>query len=334
MKVVLFDLEQNEIETYKQLLEGNDNVECYTDSLNEENVNLVDGVEVVSVFVTSNITSAMLSKLPDLKYIVCRSTGYDNVDIKSAKQHNVVVCNVPNYGEHTVAEYAFTLLLSLTHKLQDSIAQVRDGQIDHTLLVGTDLSGSTLGVIGAGRIGQKVISIAKGFDMKVVAFDPFPKPEIAKQLGFEYVELDELFAQSDVVTMHVPAVKENERLIDKEALSKFKDGAILINTARGDLVDNLALIDALQNGKLAGAGLDVLDGEAMIDIDHEMALLKHSSTKELKLSAELSILEKMPNVILTPHNAYNTHQALQRIRKSTVETILGFGESKIINQVN
>ncbi len=332
MKTILFNVEQNEVETYKQLL--NDEVECHIEPLNEQSTNLAQSAEVISVFVTSKITSAMLAKLPNLKYIVCRSTGYDNVDIKAAKEHNVVVCNVPNYGEHTVAEYTFTLLLSLTRKLQDSIGQVQLGQIDHTKLVGTDLAGSTLGVIGAGRIGQRVIKIAKGFEMNVVAYDPFEKPEVAKQLGFEYVELDELLSQSDVVTLHVPAVKENEKLINKDALSKFKDNAILINTARGDLVDNVALIDALQNSKLAGAGLDVLDGEAMIDLDHELALLKQTSLKDLRLSAELDILEKMPNVILTPHNAYNTHQALQRIRKSTAETILGFQDSKIQNQVN
>lgn len=334
MKVVLFDLEQNETETYKQLLADTNDVECITEPLNEDSLSLAADAEVISIFVTSKITSSMMAKLPSLKYIVCRSTGYDNVDIKAAKDKGVVVCNVPNYGEHTVAEYAFTLLLSLTRRLQDSIAQVQQGQIDHTKLVGTDLAGSTLGVVGAGRIGQRLIRIANGFEMKTVAYDPFPKPEVAKELGFEYVELDDLYAQSDVVSLHVPGGKNNEKLINENTLTKFKDGAVLINTARGDLVDNVALIEALQNGKLAAAGLDVLDGEAMIDIDHEMALIKQSTSKDLKLSAELAILEKMPNVILSPHNAYNTHQALQRIRRSTAETIIGFEDAKIQNQVN
>lgn len=334
MKTILFDVEQNEIETYRQLLVDAGEVDCHTEPLNEETITMATDAEVISVFVTSKITEGMLSKLPSLKYIVCRSTGYDNIDIKAAKKHDVVVCNVPNYGEHTVAEYAFTLLLSLTRKLQDSISQVQQGQIDHTKLVGTDLAGSTLGVVGAGRIGQRLIKIAKGFEMNIIAYDPFPKPEVAKQLGFEYVELDELYSRADVVSLHVPGGKDNKKLIDKDALAKFKDGAILINTARGDLVDNLALIDALQSGKLSGVGLDVLDGEAMIDIDHEMALLKQGSSRELKLSTELDVLEKMPNVILSPHNAYNTNQALQRIRKSTVETIIDFANSKVQNQVN
>ncbi|MDQ5943553.1 MAG: D-lactate dehydrogenase [Patescibacteria group bacterium] len=334
MKVVLFDLEQNEIETYKQLLTNSSDVSCHTEPLNEDSLSMASDAEVISVFVTSRITSDMFSKLTNLKYIVCRSTGYDNVDTKAAKEKDIVVCNVPNYGEHTVAEYAFTLLLSLTRKLQDSISQVQQGKIDHTKLVGTDLAGSTLGVIGAGRIGQRMITIANGFEMKVIAYDPFAKPEVAKKLGFEYVELDELFARADIVTLHVPGGKNNDAIINESTLEKFKDGALLINTARGDLVDNVALIEALENGKLAGAGLDVLDGESMIDIDHEMALLKKSTAKELKLSAELAILEKMPNVILSPHNAYNTHQALQRIRKSTAETIIGFEDAKIQNQVN
>jgi D-lactate dehydrogenase len=334
MKTVLFDVEQNEIETYKQLLSDIDEVDCHTEPLIESSINLAQDAEVLSVFVTSKITADMLAKLTNLKYIVCRSTGYDNIDIEAAKKRDVAVCNVPNYGEHTVAEYAFTILLSITRKLQDSISQVQQGQIDHTKLVGTDLAGSTLGVIGAGRIGQRLIKIAKGFEMNIVAYDPFPMPEVAKQLGFEYVELDELYSRADIVSLHVPGGKDNKKLVDKDSLAKFKDGAILINTARGDLVDNLALIEALQSGKLSGAGMDVLDGEAMIDIDHEIALLRQSNSKELKLSTELDVLEKMPNVILSPHNAYNTKQALQRIRKSTVETILGFKDSSIQNQVN
>ena len=248
MRTILFDVEQNEIETYKQLLADVGEVDCHTEPLNEESIAMATNAEVISVFVTSKITESMLSKLANLKYIVCRSTGYDNIDVESAKKHDIVVCNVPNYGEHTVAEYAFTLLLSLTRKLQDSISQVQQGQIDHTKLVGTDLAGSTLGVVGAGRIGQRLIKIAKGFEMSVVAYDPFPKPEVAKQLGFEYVELDELYTSADIVSLHVPGSKDNKKLIDKDALEKFKDGAILINTARGDLVDNLALIEALQSG--------------------------------------------------------------------------------------
>ncbi len=334
MRVVLFDIDQNETEIYKQLLSNIEVVDCFSDSLNENSIKLASDAEVVSVFVTSKISAKMLSDLPKLKYIVCRSTGFDNIDIESAKKHGVMVCNVPNYGEHTVAEYAFTLLLSLTRKLQDSIEQVHQGQIDHTKLIGTDLAGSTLGVVGAGRIGQRLISIARGFEMNVVAYDPFPKPEVANQLGFKYVELDELLSISDAVSLHVPGGKNNAKLINKDSLSKFKDGAILINTARGDLVDNLALIEALQNNKLGGAGLDVLEGEAMIDIDHETALLQKPNVKDLKLSTELDILEKMPNVILSPHNAYNTKQALQRIRQSTAETIIGFESSKIKNQVN
>ncbi len=334
MKVALFDVDQNETGIYKQLLSTKGVVDCFNESLNEDSIKLASNAEVVSVFVTSKISAKMFSDLPKLKYIVCRSTGYDNIDIESAKKHGIVVCNVPNYGEHTVAEYAFALLLTVTRRIQESSKQVSQGQIDHTKLVGTDLASSTLGVVGAGRIGQRVIKIARGFEMNVVAYDPYPKPEVAKTLGFEYLELDDLFAKADVVTLHVPGGKNNEKLINKNSLSKFKDGAILINTARGDLVDNLALIEALQSGQLAGAGLDVLDGEAMIDIDHETALLQKPTIKDLKLSAELDILEKMPNVIISPHNAYNTRQALQRIRQSTVETIIGFESSKVQNQVN
>lgn len=334
MKIVLFDVEPNESELYQQMLSENIEVECITEPLSLDNIELTANSEIISVFVTSKITSAMLGKLSNTKLIICRSTGYDNIDIEAAKSLGIAVSNVPNYGEHTVAEYTFALLLSLSRKLQDSMAQVSKGQVDHTKLVGNDLAGSTLGVIGAGKIGQRVIKIARGFEMNVVAYDPYPKPEVAKALGFEYLELDDLFAKADVITLHVPGSKDNQQMINSGALEKLKKGTVLINTARGDLVDNVALINALQNGRLAGAGLDVLDGEVMIDIDHEMALLAKSKAKDLRLSAELDILEKMPNVILSPHNAYNTHQALQRIRKSTVETVIEFTKGKVTNQVN
>lgn len=334
MKITLFDIEPNESELYQQMLSENTEAECITEPLSSENIELAVNSEIISVFVTSKITATMLEKLGNTKLIICRSTGYDNIDTEAAKRAGIAVSNVPNYGEHTVAEYTFALLLSLSRKLQYATVQVGQGQIDHTKLVGNDLAGSTLGVIGAGKIGQRVIKIARGFEMNVVAYDPYPKPEVAKALGFEYVEFDDLFAKANVITLHVPGGKDNKQIIDSNALAKFKKGAVLINTARGDLVDNVALINALQNGKLAGAGLDVLDGEAMIDIDHEMALLAKSKAKDLRLSAELDILEKMPNVILSPHNAYNTHQALQRIRKSTVETVIEFTKGKVTNQVN
>lgn len=334
MKIILFDVEQNEVETYQKLLASTEQIECLAEPLNEESVSKASEAEIVSVFVTSKITADMIKKLPHLKLIVCRSTGYDNVDTLAAKNNNIVVENAPNYGEHTVAEYAFMLLLALTRKLQGATAQVNSGQIDHTQLVGTDLLGSTLGVIGAGKIGQRVIKIAKGFEMNVVAYDPYPNAEAAKELGFEYVQLDELYAQADVISLHIPATPESKNMINAEVFKKLKKDTYLINTSRGDLVDNAALIDALENGNVAGAGLDVLEGEAMIDIDHELALLKHPNNLELKLSAELDILEKMPNVILSPHNAYNTHQALQRIRETTSENINGFINGEIKNQVN
>lgn len=296
--------------------------------------NLHEDAEVISVFVTSSVTREMIERLPKLKLIACRSTGFNNIDLTAAAEHGVTVANVPTYGESTVAEYAFGLMLSLMRKIPESLGFLNH-EVDVATLMGTDLHEKTLGVIGTGHIGQHVIKIAKGFEMRVVAYDPFAKDELAKELGFEYMSLEALLKASDIVTLHAPLTPENKHLINAERLSLMKPSAVVVNTARGELIDLEALAAALDEKQIAGAALDVLEGEQLFDMHEEVGLLR--SHKLPQRTAEQSVvlmaLNKMPNVILTPHNAFNTEEALARINDTTCQNIIRFWYDDVPNRI-
>ncbi len=280
--------------------------------------------EALLVFIYSPVTAEALKQFPSLKLICTLSTGYDHIDLTACKARGVTVCNVPSYGENTVAEQAFALLLALTRKIVPSVNRTRVGDFRLDDLRGVDLAGKTIGVIGTGRIGQHAIRMAKGFGMNIVGYDPFPKPALAAELGFTYAALDEVLRQSDVVTLHCPATAETRHLLNEERLMMMPPGAILINTARGSLIDTQALVRVLDRGHLGGVGLDVLEEEyAVID---ERQLLSPTFKKSVDLTTVLAdhVLLAHPRVIVTPHNAFNTTEALQRILDTTIINVESF----------
>jgi D-lactate dehydrogenase len=291
---------------------------------------------VIAPFVSSRVTADMIAAMPQLKLIATRSTGYDHIDLAAATKHGVHVCNVPSYGENTVAEYAFGLLLALTRKIPQAIDRFRAGDSSHEVLQGLDLMGKTLGIIGAGRIGCHAASIGRGFGMTVLAYDAYPDPKRAQTHGFTYAGLEEVLQKSDIVSLHVPNLPETKHLINTRTLALLKPTAILINTARGEVVESRALIDALDHGRLAGAALDVFEGEQLAAMPEELAALRAKTTDRLLLehNLELSILQKFPNVILTNHNAFNTIEAVARINQTTVENIASFLSGKLTNEVH
>lgn len=304
-----------------------------TEPLSVENA---DGqADVVSVFVSSKVTAEVVQRLTSLKCLATRSTGYNHCDMAALKQRGVLVVSVPTYGEHTVAEYAFGLLLSLSRKLPQAFAAAKASNSGHSQLEGFDLFEKTIGIIGAGRIGQKAARIAKGFGMSVIAYDPMPKDSVAQEIGFTYVGMDELLSKADVVTVHVPYTKDNMHLIDTDRLRSMKKGSILINTARGELVDTRALVDSLSQGHLAGAALDVIEGEELIDSNEELALLRSHQLDPgaLTHSLEINVLKTMPNALITSHNAFNTKEAVARINQTTADNIMGFLAGKPVNEV-
>lgn len=323
MKIAVFETEPREAAAFDALKSGHELV-FTAQPLRADNASQFADAEIVSVFIYSKIDRAVLAQLPALKLIATRSTGHDHIDTRACAEHGIMVSNVPTYGENTVAEHVFALLLTISHRLREAMARARSGRFTPEGLEGFDLQGKTLGVIGTGNIGRHVARIARGFAMPVLAFDVKPQPRIAKELGFRYVSLDELLAGSDIVTLHVPALPQTEHLIDARAIGGMKRGAILINTARGSIVDARALIEALGSGKLAAVGLDVLPDEPLIREEAELISSIYANQRDIRNLVADHILLNMPNVIVTPHSAFNTREAIARITTTTVDNIVSF----------
>ena len=333
MTVGFFELEGWEEKIIKENLPSAD-IYPSKDKIDETSLPEKNDFEIISIFVNSHITEKVLSHFPNLKLITTRSTGFDHIDLEACKAKKIGVAYVPGYGNNTVAEFAFGLILNLTRKMYLAIDQIKEtGSFSFKGLRGIDLKEKTIGIIGTGRIGKEAIKIAKGFGMKVIAYDPFPNEEAAKTMGFEYLNLENLLKNSDVITIHAPYSEKTHHLINKNNVSLIKKGAYLVNTARGGIVETEALIKALQNGILAGAGLDVLEEEG--EIKDELTFLRETNPKkdELKTMLQNHILMKMPNVLITPHNAFNSQEALERILNTTIGNIKGFIENKSTNLV-
>ncbi|GIW64366.1 MAG: lactate dehydrogenase [Patescibacteria group bacterium] len=294
------------------------------EKLTIDNVKNFSDAEVISTFVYSQVTKEVIDNLPNLKFIATRSTGFDHIDVEYCRGKKVLVANVPEYGSRTVAEHTFALILTLTRKIYQSINQGKIFDFNHENIRGVDLFGKTIGVIGTGKIGIEVIKIAKGFGMNVLAFNRTKKEELAKSLGFFYVDLETLLKKSDVVSLHLPYTKETHHLINKQNIELFKKGSFLINTARGGLVETEALVLALEKGILAGIGLDVLEGEKEIMDEIEVMTSSYKKDIDLKTLVLDHVLVNHPKVIITPHNAFNTKEALERITKTTIENIKAF----------
>ncbi|QGA80414.1 NAD(P)-dependent oxidoreductase [Candidatus Nanohalobium constans] len=316
-KVAWFDTENWE----KEYLENKDfpfEIKFFEESLTKDTAAKTEGFDAVSVFVSSQVSSEVIEEL-DVDIIACRSTGFDHVDIETASEQGIKICNVPRYGANTVAEHAFGLILTLSRRIHEAISKVENGEFDHQGLKGFDLEGKTLGVVGTGSIGQKVIEMAHGFNMDVLASDPYPKEGLEEELGFMYVSMEDLIKKSDIITIHCPLTDENHHLFSEEQF-KLMDETVLINTARGELVDTTALIRALENGNVSRAGLDVLEEECVIEEDIEI-LGDISDECDPQKIVEDHILMERDDVVVTPHNAFNSREALQRIEDKTLENI-------------
>ncbi|MFC1703541.1 NAD(P)-dependent oxidoreductase [Candidatus Omnitrophota bacterium] len=292
---------------------------------------------VLSTFINSKVDKKVIDSLPKLKYITTRSTGFDHIDIEHARSKGISVSNVPTYGENTVAEHTFALILSIARNLKKSHFKVSEGDFSIKELMGFDLKGKTIGVVGTGHIGLRVIKMAVGFCMKVLAFDPMQNHFLEEVLGFKYADFETLLKESDIITLHAPHNKKTHHLINEDNIKLIKKGAILINTARGALVDTLALTKALDEGILAGAGLDVLEGEDIILEEKQLLMRKKKelyNPEKLQLMLRNGFLLQRENVTFTPHTAFYSKEALQRILDTTCQNIKGFLEGNPANAVN
>ena len=326
MNIVYFDALPGDKESLTAAFDGlHVSLEVVPEKLSDKNVALASGAEIISVFVSSPLTAELLNAMPALKMIAARSAGIDHIDKATCEARGIAIKNVPHYGERTVAEHAFALILALSRKIFQSYERTEKMSFDRSGLQGFDLYQKTIGIIGTGNIGANVISIAKGFGMNVIAYDVTPNQDLAKQAGFTYIDsLEKLLAQSDIITLHVPYVKATHHLINAENIKQVKKGAIIVNTARGGLIDTKALLWALESGLIAGAGLDVLEEEK--DAFDRIDFLNHGQPKYDELMTLLNnhLLVSRNDVIITPHNAYNSTEAVQRIFDTTIENIKSY----------
>lgn len=304
--------------------------------LSDKKMNEYDGsggydFEIVSIFVNSTADKETLARFPKLTSLATRSTGYDHIDLKTCAERNITVTFVPGYGDNTVAEFAFGLILNLTRKIYAAIDRIKEtGEFSFTGFRGMDVKGKTMGVIGTGRIGKEMVKIAKGFGMEVVAYDPYPSEDYAKEMGYRYATLEDLLSTADVISIHVPYLPSTHHLINTGNVGLIKKGAYLVNTARGAIVETDALMQGLESGVLAGVGLDVLEEEG--EIKDEMKFLKEENVEggTMKTIIENHMLMRMPNVLMTPHNAFNTREALERILATTIGNVKGFLTNSLI----
>jgi len=330
-KIVFSEVEKEELEILKKKIRGNKVVGTEKE-IDEKTANKYKDAEVLGVFVNSEINGRILDKMPKLKFISVMSTGYNNIDLKECKKRGIKVSNVPTYGENTVAEHTFGLILTLSRKIHDSIRRTRTNNFSIEGLEGFDLKDKTIGVVGTGSIGAHVIRIAKGFEMNVIAYDVHKKEGLARKLGFKYVGLNSLVKKSDIISLHVPLCKGTHHLINTGKVRKMKRGVYLINTARGEILDTCSLLFGLDKGIIAGAGLDVIEGEA--EIKEEKELLKKKLTKEEREELRRNhLLLRKKNVVITPHNAFNSKEAVMRILDTTGDNVQGFLRGKIVNRV-
>ena len=276
------------------------------------------GADAVCVFVNDDVQRATLEELArvGVKMVALRCAGFNNVDLKAAKELGIAVSRVPNYSPYAVAEHTIALILTLNRKTHRAFVRVRELNFSLGGLVGFDMRGKTVGLIGTGKTGRIVGDILKGFGMRVLASDPYPDKEWADRAGVEYVDVATIARESDIVSLHAPLTKETDRLVNADFLARMKRGAMLVNVSRGRLVHTTSLIAALKSGHLGGVALDVYEEE-------EGVFFEDLSGQVLEDDA-LARLLTFPNVLITAHQAFLTHEALSEISRVTTENLLHF----------
>lgn len=283
--------------------------------LSSANAASAKGAAAVCVFVNDPVDAGCLQNLADMgiRFIALRCAGFNNIDLTAAKTHGIDVVRVPAYSPYSVAEHTVGLLLSLNRKIHRAYNRVRELNFSLSGLVGFDLHGKTVGILGTGKIGKITAQIFRGFGCKVLAYDLFPDPTWAEKHGVVYVSQSDVFSQSDIVSLHLPLTKESFHLVNARTISQMKQGAYLINTSRGKLVDSTAVIDALKSQQLGGVALDVYEEEEGVFFeDHSATALQDDV---------LSRLLTFPNVLVTSHQAFLTEEALHSIAETTIDSI-------------
>ncbi len=315
MKIAFYDAKPYDIESFDSYAKGlSADIKYFETKLNEDTVSLAAGADAVCVFVNDTVNAKVIDSLSSLgvRAIALRCAGFNNVDVKHAKG-KLSVLRVPAYSPYAVAEHAMAMLLTSVRRIHKAYIRTRDFNFSLSGMTGFDLHGKTVGVIGTGKIGRAFINICRGFGMKVLAYDKYPSPELEAAEGIRYVELDELFRNSDIISLHCPLTEETYHVIDSEALEKCRRGVIVINTSRGALVDAEALLSGIKSRHVGGACLDVYEEESELFFEDFSGHILDDDV--------LARLISMPNVIVTSHQAFLTKEALSNIAETTLESL-------------
>lgn len=327
-KIALFGAKPYDIASFDKVNErfGFD-IRYYKGHLNLNNVVLTKGVDVVCIFVNDTASAAVIDALVEngVKLLALRCAGYNNVDLKAAEGRLPIV-RVPAYSPYAVAEYALALMLSLNRKIHRAYWRTRDGNFSLNGLMGFDMYGKTIGIVGTGKIAKVLIRMLGGFGMTILGYDLFPDEQFAAETGMTYVTLDELYSRSDIISLHCPLTDQTRYMINREAIAKMKPGVMLINTGRGQLIQTNDLIEGLKEKKVAFAGLDVYEEEG--DYFYE------DKSDKIIDDDVLARLLSFNNVIVTSHQAFFTREALHNIAETTLQNVTDFEAGRsLVNEV-
>lgn len=335
MKMLMFDFRDSEKKFFNKNNFPDIDITFIKEPLNEMSEltqKQYEETDIISIFISSNICENVLKRFKNLRVIATRSTGYNHIDVKYCAQNNISVFNVEEYGQSSVAQYTFALIMALVRNIFPASLDIQRNYINHSDYEGRNLNKLTIGIIGCGAIGSAVAKIAKQFDMKILVHSYTKCAEISSSV--EYVELDELLEESDIVTLHVPYITENYHMIGENEFAKMKNGSYFINTARGELIDIVALYENLLNGKIKGAALDVLECEYLaLRPENIIEDTKNYNTNCVASALITQKLLGMPNVIITPHIAYNTQESINTLLETTFNNIRDFHKGYRNNQV-
>ena len=327
-RVIFFDIKDYDKEFFKKYGKDYDFEMTFLQvRLSEETAHLTKGYDVVCAFTNDDINKETIDLISEngIKLLAMRCAGFNNISLKDIHNRFKVV-RVPAYSPHAIAEYTVGLILAINRKIHKAYVRTREGNFSINGLMGIDLYQKTAGIIGTGKIGQILIKMLKGFDMNVIAYDPFPNQKIADELGFKYVSLDELYAEADVISLNCPLTKETKYMINRRSMLKMKDGVMIVNTGRGALIDSVDLVEALKDKKVGAAALDVYEEE-------EEYFFEDKSSQVIEDDI-LGRLLSFHNVLLTSHQAYFTEEAVEAITVTTLNNIKAFVEGKeLLNEV-
>lgn len=334
MKMLIFDFRESEREFFDRNEFKDFEITFIEEPLNEMSrlsEDQLNDTDIVSVFITSNLSEEVISKFKNLRIIATRSTGYNHIDLKYCTQHNIAVFNVEQYGHTAVAQYTIGLMIAIVRNMFPAYFAMQNNMLDFAAYEGRDLKNMALGIIGGGAIGGGVAKIARSFGMKILV-NSYKKSDELNDF-VEFVELDELLQESDIITLHIPYTTETYHFLGTEAFNKMKEGVYIINTARGELVDVVALYENLLSGKVAGAALDVLECENVTFNNDILDDIKGSNPKCLTSALITEKLLGFRNVILTPHIAYNTKEAVETLLETSFNSIRDYAKGMNTNRV-